>query len=173
LHPGQNLALGDARAWFLWVLIALGLVNYLPTRFAAAAVLLAAGQVVALSPYLELVHRPLFENAPLVGLVLVVGALLAAWIAARWQRSAANELVRLWLEFRDAFGLLWGLRLQERINAVAKQNGWSVELTWGGFRAAETGAIVKEFEPEVEAGLSMAMRGVLRRFVRNSVLDTN
>jgi hypothetical protein len=127
-------------------------------------VLMAAGQVVALAPYLALIHRPLFRDDPLAGLVLVVGSLLAAWIAARRQHSATNELDRLWLDFRDAFGLLWGLRLEERINAVAKQNGWSVELTWRGFRSQETGEIVREFEPAVEAGLRTAMRGVLRRF---------
>jgi hypothetical protein len=47
---------------------------------------------------------------------------------------------------------------------VAKQNGWSVELTWRGFRSPETRAVMKEFEPAVEAGLLMAMKGVVRRF---------
>jgi hypothetical protein len=105
-----------------------------------------------------------FENEPLVGLVLVTGALLAAWIAGRAEERAANELDRAWLDFRDAYGLLWGLRLQERINAVAQQNGWNVELTWSGFRSPQSGESVSEFEPAIEAGLRAAMRGVLRRF---------
>jgi len=166
LHPGQRLSLGDARAWFLWILIGLGPINYGPTRYWLAAVLLATGQIVALGPYLALVHRPLVFHGYVVGLVLVVGGLLAAWIAARGERSEASALDRAWLEFRDAFGLLWGLRLQERINAVAKQNGWDVELMWSGFRSAAGGEAVAGFDPEVESGLRTAMKGVLRRFER-------
>jgi hypothetical protein len=169
LHPGQRLSLGAARAWFLWILIALGLVNYLPTRFGAAAVLLAAAQVIALAPYLALVQRPLIENGPLAGLVLVVGALLTVWISTLRKKPAASQLEGAWLDFRDAFGLLWGLRLEERINAMAKQNGWKVELTWGGFRSVESGKIVEQFEPAVEAGLWAAMRGILRRFGTSAI----
>jgi hypothetical protein len=164
LHPGQRLSLGDARTWFLWILIALELINYLPTRFAIAALLLAAGQIVSLAPYLAVIHRPLFEGGPLVGLVLVVGALLAGWVAGQRDASTANELDRTWLDFRDAFGLLWGLRLQERINAVAQQSGWDVDLTWRGFRSQATGQVVKSFSPDVKTGLRTAMTGVLRRF---------
>src|SRR5262249_36481088 len=43
LHRGQQIAIGDARGCFLWILIALGPINYLPTRFWLASLLLAAG----------------------------------------------------------------------------------------------------------------------------------
>jgi len=151
LHPGQKLSLGDARAWFLWILIGLELINYSPTRFGIAAALLAAGQVVALSPYLALVHQQLTSWAPAAGLVLVGAALLVAWLAAAREKLTANELDAAWLDLRDAFGLLWGLRLQERINTLAKQNGWDVELTWSGFRSVETGEVVTQLEPSIEA----------------------
>jgi hypothetical protein len=164
LHPGQKLSLGDARAWFLWILIGLELINYAPTRFGIAAGLLAAGQIVALGPYLALVHQQLASWAPVAGLVLVAAALLVAWIATGRETRTANELDRAWLDFRDAFGLLWGLRLQERINTVANLNGWNAELTWSGFRSAETGQAITEFEPSIEEGLRTALSGVLRRF---------
>ena len=40
------------RSWFLLVLIALGALNYLPTRFWPASLLFAAGQVLLLARFL-------------------------------------------------------------------------------------------------------------------------
>jgi hypothetical protein len=171
LHPGQKLSLGDARSWFLWILIVLGPVNYVPTRYWVAALVLAAAQVVALSRHLALIHRPMFGDTSPVALMLVTGALLTAWIVSHGEKAAAGDFDRVWLEFRDAFGLFWGLRLEERINAVAKQNGWDIELTWSGLRSLSGGESVAQIDPAIEAGLWAAMKGVLRRFGSNEWTD--
>jgi hypothetical protein len=64
----------------------------------------------------------------------------------------------IWLDFRDSFGLLWSLRVQERLNATATQHGWKTELSWDGFRPAEESAAQR-------GELRAALRGLLRRFV--------
>ena len=168
LHAGQKLSLGDARAWFLWILVALGPINYGVTRFGFAALILAAAQVVALGPYLALVHRPAVAQPSLVGLVLAVGALLAAWTYLRGSgKPVDNALDRAWLEFRDAYGLLWGLRVAERFNAVAQQNRWGVELTWSGFRVAGSGEAVAQINSAIEEAVAASLHSLLRRFGSN------
>jgi hypothetical protein len=48
LHPGRPVEMGDARGWFLWILILLGPINFVPTRHWPSALLLAGGQFLAL-----------------------------------------------------------------------------------------------------------------------------
>jgi hypothetical protein len=177
LQRGQRLEMGDARSWFLWILIAVGPINYLPTRQWLAATLLAAGQMLALSEYLPLVHRALFAQQHLAGLCL--GCLSLA--LARSPRSlAAGKYDRLWLDFRDTFGLFWSLRLQERVNAVAQTNGWPIWLSWSGFLSVPTVPVGQGLPDDVnseasptgtvgplsiEPTLRTSLKGLLRRFV--------
>ncbi len=165
LHPGQRLALGDARAWFLWILILLGPINYVPTRFAVASLLLAAGQMVALSPYLALIHRPLFSFHSVVGLAIAANGFLEGWVASHRPRSGNSDYDRVWLDFRDTFGLLWALRVQERVNAVAQQNGWDIELAWNGFFRPSSGQAISKIDPTTAPALKSSFNGLLRRFV--------
>jgi len=139
LHRGREVAMGDARGWFLWLLVLLGPVNFVPTRFWLSSLLLAGGQVTALSPYLPLLHREFVPESGTVGLLLAAAALISAWLISRQAARGASAYDRAWLDFRDSFGLLWGLRVQERVNAVAKQENWGLELTWSGFRTPESG----------------------------------
>lgn len=64
----------------------------------------------------------------------------------------------VWCDFRDAFGLVWGLRVMERVNSTGKLCDWSTELTWYGFTNAELSDSQAE---EIDRSL----KTVLRRFV--------
>jgi hypothetical protein len=163
LQRGQRLEIGDARSWFLWVLIAAGLINNVPTKRWLASILLAAGQVLALSEYLPVVSRTLFAHQHLVGLWLASAAI----VVVRLTRTgpAGQSYDRLWLDFRDMFGMLWALRLQERVNAVAESHKWPVWLAWSGLRDKETGNPMGALDPTIERTLRTTLRGLLRRFV--------
>ena len=162
LQRGQRLEMGDARSWFLWIVILVGPSNYVATRQWLASLLVAAAQVLALSEYLPLIQRALFSGQHVVGLLLAAVGV----IAARPPRSAAgNPYDRLWLDFRDLFGLFWALRLQERVNFVAASSGWPLWLGWFGLRDTATGKPVQHFDPVIEPTLRTTMRGLLRRFV--------
>jgi hypothetical protein len=171
LHRGQQPEVGDARAWLLWVVILLGPINYVPTRNWPASLFVAAGQVVALSPYLAVLHRPIAPQPELTGLAICFLGLVVASVANRRSRMDKNSLNRLWLEFRDAFGLLWGLRVQERVNAVARQNGWDVELTWHGLRKTTDDAPLVTIDPGSEPALRKTLSGLLRRFVSREWIE--
>ena len=164
LRGGNVASVGAVRGWFLWVLIMLGPINFVPTRYWLSAILLAAAQVIALGPYLAVVQQPFFRHAELVGLLLATTAMVAAWLIARWSTIPANTYDQQWLDFRDSFGLLWGLRVQERVNAAAKQYGWDLELTWGGFRLPSSNQPLAEINPEIEPVLRTTLKGLLRRF---------
>jgi hypothetical protein len=157
--------MGDARGWFLWILIALGPLNFVPTRFWVPALLLAAGQTIALSVYLPVLRRELVSESSAAGLAMAGSALVVAWLASRRIRVCSNAYDRLWLDFRDRFGLLWSLRVQERVNALAKQEGWPLEVAWSGFCDSKTGAPLAALDPAIEPTLRTSLKGLLRRFV--------
>jgi len=171
LRPGQNVAIGDARAWFLWILILLGPINFVPTRYWLASLLLAAAQVIAFSPYLAGVHQPIVPEAGAVGLLLAATAIAVAWLMSRMQSTAANSYERQWLDFRDSFGLLWGLRVQERMNAAARQYGWDLELTWRGFRTRTSDTPLDAIDSVIGPTLRTTFKGLLRRFVSNAWIE--
>jgi hypothetical protein len=118
--------------WLLAVIALAGLLNFLPTRYGAAAALFCGAQLLELADYLPGFTGPLSGWDSLLGLGLAVAALLAAHVAAPRGNSGVKSIDRLWLDFRDAFGALWALRVAERFNASAAQSGWNVRLGWSG-----------------------------------------
>lgn len=173
LHPTGELHLHAAWQWFVLALCALGFFNSLPTRHGAAAALAGTGQLLlvagALPPFAGGGLLWLFPNdnvRALLGLALVVGGILA-W-AARPPRKHSPSLDRVWLDFRDGFGAVWGLRVLERFNAAATANGWNVRLRWTGLTAAES-----ETEPDETAVCAArhTFRQLLRRFVSAAWLN--
>ncbi|MBW3535576.1 MAG: hypothetical protein KY453_10240, partial [Gemmatimonadetes bacterium] len=121
-----------ALAGSLAALVLVETVNMLPTRFWCAILLLAAGQITLLVASTTAGFEALGGVGPLLGLALCITSLAAAWLAPSPQAQA--PLNRLWLDFRDLFGVLWGLRVAERFNAASSQYGWPVVLTWRGFQ---------------------------------------
>lgn len=149
--------------WCLAILLGMGLLNNLPTRYGPSALLAVAGQVLLLWGQLPLLDDVLPGLASHTGGRLAgIGMLTAAAAAWSWewprpQRPAAG-IDRLWLDFRDGFGAVWALRVLGRFNASAEMYGWQVELQWRGLSGDPPSA-------EVEAAMRKALSGLLRRFV--------
>jgi hypothetical protein len=154
--------LDPVRVVFLAGILAVGVLNYLPTRLAPAALLLAVGcgwEVVALlAPQvlpsaLADVHSPAW-----LCLALAPWAGYACW---KLQGKNDSEFDRLWLSFRNRFGLLWGQRLREQFNRAAANAGWPVHLYWQGLRLT-TG--VPPPTEAVKGEIVAAFRAMLKRF---------
>lgn len=150
------------RAIFLAATIAVGILNYLPTRLAPAALLLM------LVCQIELIVPFGPESSPATVVVSMDGLLAVvpwiAWICWRkrgivLKRSAFD---RLWLDFRDRWGLVWSQRVREQFNFAAQNAGWPVKLTWQGLvvRKGETIAGAGDREKYVET-----LRAILQRFL--------
>jgi hypothetical protein len=170
LNTGQQLEIAGFRSWFLLLLLLASLANTLPTRHWLAASAAAAGQTALLNQYLPfpfLPATPVHEAE--LGLCLLAGS--AALYAFPPPRNAATSLDQLWIDFRDSFGLLWGLRLQERIQAAAKMYNWPVALHWSGWTAVD-GSPLEELPEDTRQQILTTFRGLLRRFVSNAWIDS-
>lgn len=170
---GASPEVHTAWRWLIALIALAGLFNYLPTRQAPSAVLFFCAQVLLLAGYLPGANWPGSAKRWLAGLTCLVAALLAASATAARRRGAAETPEnRLWLDFRDAFGALWALRVAERFNASAVQHEWNVWLSWSGLRQVggaendkkESGAAAA-ISAEARPALHQTLKSLLWRFV--------
>jgi hypothetical protein len=155
---------------FYGVLVLVCVTNYLPTRFALASAGFGLGFVLEYQGLTQL-NWPLERRAVLWSWVTWTFA-LSVWLA-RWRagRGLAPRVPfeRLWFWFRDAWGAVWGLRMQEQFNRSAGLKGWPVRLSWYGLVSASPSP---EGRPLDVPGEAIAdFRGMIRRFARPEKLD--
>ena len=150
---------------FYGLLVVVGVTNYLPTRFGPAAAWLTLGFGLE---FLGLTRDdwPASRRAGLWAWsswsMAVAG--WSAWRCGGQASSARDDLERLWLWFRDLWGVVWALRVQERFNRTAESKGWPLRLGWFGLEPVDGAAAGQgaDGSPEAEA----AFRGLIRRFAR-------
>lgn len=164
LWQGGALDIGPMRQWLLVILIGVGVVNYALTRFAVAGLLYGIGQVFLLFPLLPIVGIE-WSWHWLVGVVLIVAAVLLLQVLTWRNRPNDHGWERVWRDFRDAFGVVWSLRVIERFNATAKLASWETELNWYGLDGSEKAT--QEEASEIER----CIRTLLRRFVSAEWID--
>jgi hypothetical protein len=153
---------------FYLLLVVVAVTNYLPTRFGLAALWVAAA---LLLEYAGLT----WTSWPLARRALVWSAApwtlsLAIWTAdarSRLPVSRSPGIERLWLWFRDRWGAVWALRIQDRFNRSAEILGWPVRLAWQGAVPAPG----QSGKPAVPEAAAAALRGLLRRFADPVRLD--
>jgi hypothetical protein len=141
---------------FLVVTLAALTLNYLPTRLGPAAVAFTGG-CLCLAPDLAWSTRlPALQSA---GWLAIVLSPWLAWVIL-WRRNASLKTFdRLWLDFRDRYGLTWGLRVRDQFNRAATHAGWPAHLGWQGL--VKAGGADSDAEAlEMESTL----RSMLKRF---------
>jgi hypothetical protein len=160
-----SLQLTPVRLVFLSATLSVGVLNYLPTRLSCAVLLLAQGCAVEV----WLLATPEENAGKLEQLAHYSRYLLAIspWVAlVQIHRGgiAATEFDRLWLAFRDRFGLVWGQRTLDQFNRAAAHAAWPVILRWRGLRLRRGEAFP---DPATEAEIVDALRALLKRFTRD------
>ncbi|MBC8354171.1 MAG: hypothetical protein H8E66_19435 [Planctomycetes bacterium] len=166
LRHGQMPDLQGARSWFMLILIALGVVNSLPTRFWFAAVLFGSGQVMMLAASLPLARDYVESSQTAIGVSCCALACIVALQLACRRRKMPASLNLVWHDFRDSFGMLWGLRVAEQINFAARSSGWPLTLRWQGFVDEQGKPLDLDLLPEeTRKSLDQAIQNLLRRFV--------
>jgi hypothetical protein len=143
------------RITFLAVTLGVGVSNYLPTRFGAAALLAGiacAAELIVVAAPEPLPHGPESD----VIQICLLAAPAFAWV--RLFPTATNELDREWRVFRDAWGFVWGERVREQFNRSAANAAWPVKLTWFGFR------YTRPIDATTQAALGDTLRALLLRF---------
>jgi hypothetical protein len=185
-RAGSELELYGVWRMLLATLIAMGVLNYLPTRFGLPAVVFAAGQSVLWGPFLFGVEDAPWTQCVGLGLMLLAAATASAMgrrrkadggtprdpgaHAAERSGPFLNELSLRWLRFRDAWGAFWALRIMQRVNQTAELSGWPVRLDWSrGFVATEEAAQPEQQHANDDAPtlqIQQSLDTLLRRFER-------
>jgi hypothetical protein len=138
LPVGVRVELFIAWKLFLWGLIGVSLLNYLPTRYWLAALGVATGQIILLQAYLGL--SPWLPSEWSLAIGTGCFLLSALWVDGlnrrRWLAASETILTpfdKRWRRFRDAYGAFWALRIFARINQTAELREWPLRLSWSGF----------------------------------------
>jgi hypothetical protein len=155
---------------FYGLLALAGVTNFVPTRYGLAALSLGASLILEL---LGLTRKGWTAEARAAVWSAVAWSLAFGWWLAEWSHRrpslGRNSVERLWLWFRDHWGVVWALRIQERFNRSAEVSRWPSRLTWFGLVPASpaTGAATEEPPEPAEATL----RGLIHRFVAAERVD--
>jgi hypothetical protein len=98
---------------------------------------------------------------------LFLASLIVACLLPVPDRSTLMPADRLWLDFRDTFGTLWALRLADRINRAAQQEGWECRLHWRGFASEQQ----EELDPLAMEPTHQYLRNIVRRFASQAWIE--
>ena len=197
VRPGGLPDVHLLERFFLPILVVLGWMNFAATRHAAAAVLVAAGQLSLMWIFLPGVEQgqPLSAGADAAAATVVAsGAVLAVVQSAWWPAGMASTtgiagttgmtgtagagslaaiIDRPVLAMRETLGAAWTLRIAERFNSVATERGWPCRLRFTGL-VVDSQAAGGLWEREA----IRCVRSLLRRFAspgwlhRHGGLDT-
>jgi hypothetical protein len=168
---GTQLELVAAWRWLLWGFIAMGLLNYLPTRFALSALLVAAGQVVLLSGPANIAQNLSPPARTALAAALFLAARGLASLPYFRATPAALPQTNRWLAFRDAWGAFWALRVLQRVNQTAELSHWPIRLQWSGFvspNEAPDDASAISLDAPTTTAVDQSLDALLRRFERPS-----
>jgi hypothetical protein len=162
LYADSKVSPHAAQGIFLLVIVAMGAANWIATRFAVPALIAAAAQFMLVAPY-----------TPVAGLVVgvspqfamggVLAALVAGWFLGK-RRRPADVSDRVWLDFRDEFGLFWAARVMARLNVAARGHEWPMVVAWRGIQFGAADEHARE-------AFGRSLRMLVRRFVSAQWLD--
>jgi hypothetical protein len=159
---GRQMEWDLTRTLFLAGTLTVAVVNYLATRLAPAALLLA----VAVTAEMLLLSRAGVAERHGDQLLAVsrLSVMLVPWLGhglLRQRPRVASEFDRLWLAYRDRLGLVWGQRVREQFNRAAAHAGWAVRLRWQGLRIRPGQPIP---DAMVQKEIVAVLRALLKRF---------
>lgn len=172
-RPGISLELRDARGVFPWILILMPVMNWLPTRHWLSSGLFALAQAWLLAPYLPLMDVESSSSRVATALGIICASLVVLRLNSRQPSDAPSAADRVWLDFRDEYGVAWGLRIQQRVNEVSRLRNWGYSLSWFGFVSdAGVRLMPDAISPEVSQSIEQAYKTSLRRFVSTEWLES-
>ncbi len=161
-YPPASLQIETPTAIGIAIVALMGLGNYLLIPRWTASALFYGGAiafiVLPLTTFIELSPRWHLAAYPCLGL-----SALAGWLTSRNRQTHPDPLDQTWCEFRDRFGLVWAVRIKERVNATAEKERWCSRLEMQGFRRIEADGTLSEQETGIRA--EHTLRWLLRRFV--------
>lgn len=171
------------------LVLIMGVGNYVGTRYTISALLYAAAVwlIVASSSQVApawLSDRSSIRVASSLFMLLAIGL-----VRSTVRPTVDNRFDRLWFDFFDTFGIVWGRRIQDRINYLSAKENWGAHLELDGFKwqnlslsldslpvansvtSAPRLESVAPSASEVESRMEHTIRWLLRRFVDPCWID--
>lgn len=101
---------------------------------------------------------------------LLVMAILLTGRSSSKDLRAVDRFDRLWFDFFDTFGVVWGRRIQDRVNFIAQKERWPARLELHGFVWTDVPEASSK-RAATESRIEHTCRWLLRRFVDPSWID--
>lgn len=118
------------------LVLLMGFGNYFGTRNTLSAALTAGAMICSLLPVSGWVSSdsiiPLFTS-PLIAAASVLAVRRVNQLRALPTTTAREAADRLWLTFRDFYGIVWAKRVMDRVNQFASRERWGTRLTLDGY----------------------------------------
>lgn len=151
---------------YLLVLV-MGAGNYFGTRYTFGAMLYTvANGIIALS---SSAVCPAWLSDRWWVRLLATGCMVVAIVLSGREATLGDKGLpgfdKLWLNFFDQFGVVWGRRIQDRVNFIAAKEGWPARLQLHGFQWSG------DADPATNARIEHTLRWLLRRFVDPEWID--
>jgi hypothetical protein len=158
---------------YVFVLV-MGIGNYAGTRHAIGGILWGVAAVLLVLPLCPSTAArlsPAVDWRTIAAWCLIAGG----WFDRLWQRHTPLPeagLDRVWVDFRNDFGLVWGRRIQERFNEFSRRSNLPAVLTPTGLTTRD-GAPLSPAHLSEDARLAVegTLRWLLRRFVDPEWID--
>lgn len=175
LHAGQFSLETPMAVGFAFVVV-MGIGNYLGTRYTLPAFLTAGSLLLLLAPALSarISWLPTTEHCRLFATLSITAAI---WWAARLgseRYPVRLPLDRVWIEFRDQFGIVWSKRILDRLNEMAEKKNLPLRMGITGVVSVCEKSSTEEHNPPAQQDLlelEKSLRWLLRRFVEETWID--
>jgi hypothetical protein len=170
-YPFPRLEIETPFALGYMLVLVMGTGNYFGTRYTLASMLLAAAMLliaISCSTFSPLIWFTA-EKARMWATALFGAAALAAVWAGRAANVSGRSFDRLWLDFRDYFGIVWAKRVQDRINQTAQTERWPARLELHGL--TPIGERAGEEKQATDDEIEHAFRWLFRRFAEAAWID--
>lgn len=154
------------------LVLVMGVGNYCGTRFTREALLTGSGLLLLVLPLSTWGAGLSDTSLPMRAGATVCLALAGAGAAYRVKHppKVSRPLDRLWVDFRDYFGIVWARRIQDRVNAAAEKDRWPARLEMHGFAWLDDEPPRTGAQSESEQ-IEHTLRWLLRRFVDPEWID--
>lgn len=145
--------------------------NYFGTIFTLPALVFCGALAIAMCDFSgslpHLISSELLQRS--VVSLLLAGSLFWSRLILNRETKQRHGYGRVWLDFRDWFGILWTRRVMDRLNQTALQEQWAARLTLEGIQWQEELSV--DQRTQTEQKMDHAFRWMLRRFVDESWID--
>lgn len=168
---GLQLETPQVMAYLLVLLMGAG--NYWGTRFTLTSLLCVASCSMLVLSFSQVAPAWLSDRntARLWSSLLLLASVLIAPSSRGQVAETMDRFDLVWLDFFDSFGVVWGRRIQDRVNHIAHSEGWPARLELHGFEwqleCPDPGR-----REAIEVRIEHTLRWLLRRFVDPPWIDT-